>query len=268
MSRAQSPFRLVRHPLRARRVHVVNAEALSPKMRRLTVQGDDLSDFVSLAPEDHVRIFFPVPGRLEPVLPTVQEGRVTNPSGGPIHGRDYTPLNFDTESRSLQVDFFLHGHGVAARWAAGACLGDRLGLAGPRGSFLFEAACARHVFVGDETASPEFFLRMATLPPGVRRDAVVVVDDSEEQQPAGPEVLWVHRRAADDVTASLLRKVDDLAPFSSDTFFWLAGEATQTRAVLRHLVTAYQVDSSQLRSSGHWKRGVSDHDHHTPLEAA
>ncbi|HKO53158.1 MAG TPA: siderophore-interacting protein [Polyangiaceae bacterium] len=55
----QALFELVRHPLQVRLLEVVRTESLSPRMRRITLGGPELAGFVSLAPEDHVKVFFP-----------------------------------------------------------------------------------------------------------------------------------------------------------------------------------------------------------------
>ena len=64
-------------------------EALTPRMRRIRFSSPDLGDFVSLSPDDHVKLVFPIPGG-EPVM------------------RDYTPRAFDTASQTLVIDFALH----------------------------------------------------------------------------------------------------------------------------------------------------------------
>ncbi len=53
----------VRHQAKLRRVQVGRVEHLSPHMRRITFTGPELDGFVSLAPDDHVKLFFPAPGQ-------------------------------------------------------------------------------------------------------------------------------------------------------------------------------------------------------------
>jgi uncharacterized protein YbjT (DUF2867 family) len=65
---------------------------------------------------------------------------------------------------------------VAARRAAAAQPGDVVGVAGPRGSFVLERQLDWQLFVGDETAQPEFARRLEELPADTRAMVVSVVD--------------------------------------------------------------------------------------------
>ena len=55
----------VRHPLKLRQLTVTRVEPLAGGLlARITVQGDDLQDFVTASFDDHVKIFFaPEPGQ-------------------------------------------------------------------------------------------------------------------------------------------------------------------------------------------------------------
>jgi NADPH-dependent ferric siderophore reductase len=139
VSRDAALFELVRAPgLRVRMLEVVRVASIAPRMRRITLGGRDLGGFTSLAPEDHVKVFFPRPGEARPVVPTVGPDGVVPPPGDKPIGRDYTPRRHDPGRGELDIDFFLHGAGVAARWAAAAQPGDVVGVAGPRGSLVLE----------------------------------------------------------------------------------------------------------------------------------
>lgn len=62
MTTSRPAIQLVRHPLAVRRLAVRRVEALSPRMVRVTLGGADLDGFVSLAADDHVKLFFPPDG--------------------------------------------------------------------------------------------------------------------------------------------------------------------------------------------------------------
>ncbi len=49
--------------------------------------------------------------------------------------RDYTPL-YDEQRHELAIDFFIHDGGVASSWAMQTQPGDKLTVAGPRGSLV------------------------------------------------------------------------------------------------------------------------------------
>ncbi|MRG90991.1 siderophore-interacting protein [Polyangium spumosum] len=274
MNREDTPFDLVRHPLKVRRLTVARVRDLSPRMRRITLGGPELEGFVSLAPEDHVKLLFPAEGQSEPVLPVVDErGEIRPPPGARPIARDYTVRARHVDT--IDVDFLLHAHGVASSWAARATPGDVLGLAGPRGSRLLRLQPAWQLFVGDETALPEMTRRIEETPPAVRNFVVALVEDTKDQAAwpelvrAGVETRWVYRADAGGAGEITKRLVDIVRaaelPETGEGFAWLAGEASETAAVMRLLVRELGWARGRVHASGHWKRGVIAHDHHEPL---
>jgi NADPH-dependent ferric siderophore reductase len=270
MSQDETLFELVRHPLRVRLLEVVRTASLGPRMRRITLGGPELEGFVSLAPEDHVKVFFPRPGEAKPIVPSFGPMGIVLPKLGPKPaGRDYTPLRFDATARELDIDFFLHGDGVGASWASRAIAGDVLGIAGPRGSHVLKREFAWQLFIGDETALPEMAHRMAQLPSTCAAAGVFLVDDGDNELPAvfgaNADIRWVHRSTTSDAAAALISAVRAIELPNRDGFAWVAGEASEVRAVYRHLLGEHALLASRIRISGHWKRGVVAHDHHEPI---
>src|SRR5690242_7524735 len=96
----------VRHETRRRTLTVESVIDITPGMRRIALSGDDLADFTSLAPDDHIKIFVPA-------------------ADGGEERRDYTPRRYDNAARSLTIDFALHEAGPVTQWAIGARTGDR-----------------------------------------------------------------------------------------------------------------------------------------------
>lgn len=267
-------FQLVRHPLAVRRLTVERVEDVTPRMRRVTLTGPELEGFVTLAPEDHVRLFFPAPGADEPIVPRLGPLGVLLPfgAGGKPVSRDYTLRHHDPANHRLTIDFFLHGRGVASVWAEQARPGARLGVAGPRGSYVLNARFGWQLCVGDETALPEIARRIEETPAGTRVFAVLGVEDAAERQSfttsATLELTWVERpRDGSGLARGMIDALDRLALPAEPGFTWLAGEAGEVRAVYRHLVGQRHFDPSRVHASGHWKRGVVNHDHHEAIEA-
>lgn len=265
-------FELVKHPLRVRRLSVVSSRAVTPRMRRIRLGGSDLEGFSSLAPEDHVKLFFPAPGETEPALPSFGPlGMVANLANrSSLIGRDYTPYAYDAAARELEIDFYLHGHGVASTWAARAQPGDRIGVVGPRGSFVEKRPFEWQLLVGDETALPEMSLRLSRLPAGSRALACFLVDDAREEQalssPGQLEVHWLHRQPGQpDSSPRLVEAVRALSLPSTPGYCWIAGELAEVRSVYRYLVAERGIAAELVHASGHWKRGVVNHDHHEEI---
>lgn len=257
----------VRHELGLRAVTVVASRDLGPRLRRVTFDAD-LTGFVSLAPADHVKVFFPDPQTGELNAPRIVDDALVRPAG-PVTARDYTPL---LHSGRLELDFVLHGdHGPASRWASRAVPGDSLVVAGPRGSILPPAGPERYVIGGDETALPAIsrWLRSieADLPVTVLAE---VQDSSDERYPlpvgARHEVRWLHRGEAPAGTTTLLADaVRELAPPPA-AFWWFGGEATSLVPLRRYLRRELGLDKSAVDVDGYWKRDTSEYDHHAPLD--
>lgn len=273
------------HPLKLRKLTVLRAISLTPRVRRITLVGPELNGFVTLSPEDHVKVFFSAPGERIPVLPMVtDEGRIASPADGrnPI-SRDYTPRRYDANAGELDIDFLLHdGKGAASAWAAQARPGDVVGIGGPRGSHLLTKAFDWYLLVGDETALPAIARRLEEWQGKNRVFAVIVVADQAEQQelcmsPAsvGREaggVEWVHCDSTDGVRApaliEALRRLHlPVVARNRKGFAWVAGEASEVKSVRQFLTNECGMDGAQMDVSGHWQRGVVNRDHHQPVPA-
>ena len=137
----------VRHEIKRRELQVLRVQRLSPHVRSVTLGGESLADFISPSFDDHLKLFIDV-GAEEPAR------------------RDYTPRSFDNAARELTLEFALHGDGPAAGWAEQAAPGQRVTVAGPRGSFLIPLDYDWHLLAGDETALPAIARRLEELPAG------------------------------------------------------------------------------------------------------
>lgn len=266
MSTAQPAARISRvmYELVPRIITVSSVEQLTPRMRRVAFVGDDLATFTTKSPEDHVKLVFPLEDGSLPVFPP-REGQPR-----PVT-RDYTPRRFDPEGRTLTIDFVVHGTGVASDWARRAEPGMRLGLAGPRGSIIVADDFDWYLAVGDETALPSIARRLEEAPAGQKIVAVIEVEDTDEEQEiataADATVVWVHRNGVPAGTTSfLMDTVRELALPEGEGFTWVEGEATTVRDIRRYLLNERGFDRGLSRFSGHWKRGVANHDHHAPLD--
>lgn len=254
--------RRVRHPLRARVLEVRRVERVTPSRRRI-VLGGDLGDFRSDSPDDHVKLIFPDAPGDEPRLPVVGEDRVSYPAGvarPPM--RDYTPYAVDQDAGELVVEFVLHGDGPAARWAAAARPGDRLGQVGPRGSFVVEDV--RHwILVGDESALPSIARRLREMGSDATGVALIVVGDDAERlelaAPAGVEVTWLVRPGGAADGGMLPAAVRALPAFEEGTFVWAGAEAGVARRIREHLRDERGHAAEHMRVTGYWRHGVADH---------
>jgi NADPH-dependent ferric siderophore reductase len=247
----------VRHELRFRIATVVATEMLTPKMVRVTLHDPDFASFRSDAYDDHVKLFFTAPGQTL-ASPIRGPNGLEFPGGARPEGRDYTPRRFDTEKAELVIDFVLHGDGPASNWAASARPGDRLGVGGPRASFVVKGDFDWYLLAGDETALPAIGRRIEELPAGALALAIIEVADPAERQifhtAANLELRWVFRSEGDTLEAAV--KAATLPPGTGYAF--VAGESRASAAIRDHLEAVVGVPHDFIKAAGYWRAGSAD----------
>ena len=255
--------RMVRHQLAMRTLEVLSTKRMTPNMQRITLQGEQLRGFVSASPDDHVKLLFPnadgelvfpVPGPNGPEFP---------PGSKPSPMRDYTPRDHDAVRNELIVDFVLHGDGPASTWAENAVPGQRIGVAGPRGSFVVAADFDRYVLIGDETALPAIGRRLDEMPAGAQVVVLAEIPERADRQPLGSqadfEVTWLERDGLDAAGSDLLENaLRDLPTLPGDTFYWIAAESRRVRAMRRYLAEERGVPKEWIRATGYWQADGSE----------
>ncbi|WP_176085075.1 siderophore-interacting protein [Martelella sp. HB161492] len=240
---ANSPvIERVRHELKRRKLTVVSREQISPSMLRLVFSSDDLADFTSSAPDDHIKIFIDT-GADKPEM------------------RDYTPRSYDNEARRLTIDFALHEAGPVTAWAIGARIGDELDIGGPRGSAVLKGP-KRFILIGDETALPAIGRRIEEAADGTSIISLVAVADEKDRQSFGTKAAlddhWLVRPEAASTDPSVfITALRDL-PLTAETFVWIAAEAAVARAIRNYLVEERGHPLTWLKASGYWTKGKAD----------
>ncbi len=172
-------------PFRFFDVHVTGVRRLSPSMVRITFGGERLDELASGGRDQRFKLFLPQPHQDRPVFTDTSEGwyatwRAQDPAERPLM-RSYTISEQRPGTGEFAVDFALHGagHGAAgggpaARWAAGARVGDRLTVLAPvvedNGGVDFRPPPGTDwiLLTGDETALPAIAGILAWLSPGTR----------------------------------------------------------------------------------------------------
>ena len=259
---------LIKHPMRVRTVHVRAIKRTGPRYQLLTLTGDDLADFQSPSPTDHVGLIPPSEAGL--VLPEVVDGRLRWPEGERPPMREYTVRRFDPAARELDVRVLLHGNGPVARWAAGAQVGDTVGLTGPRSSKVMPDGFANYLLVGDLTAVPAIARWLTMLPEGAMAQVLIAArseDDVVELKCAQPIwVLWLTDLSVPEAD-HLPLALEQLKLYSEDTFAWAAGEAVAMKEVRRVLVEDRRLPAENVKVTGYWRREQPDFDYEAPLEA-
>ncbi len=233
----------VRHELRRRSLTVESVTDITPGMRRIVLKGEDLSDFTSLAPDDHIKVI--VPG-----------------ADGGEERRDYTPRRYDNAARSLTIDFALHEAGPVTQWAIDASVGTPLEIGGPRGSAVVAGTVERWLLVGDQTALPAIGRRIEESGANTTVTVVAAVDGPEERQifetSAALSTRWVYRPLSDATNAEPLIAALAGIDIISGTFVWIAAEASVARAIRAYLVEERGYPLTWIKASGYWAQGKAD----------
>lgn len=257
MEKSFREVRRVMHPLKFRLLSVKRVQQVSPRLKRVTLTGEDLAGFVSSSPDDHVKVFFPRPGEDLPVVPSLGPEGPVIPEGAIM--RDYTPLRFDSEKLELDLEFVLHDFGPGAIWAKNAREGSVLGVGGPRGSMLVPYEFDWYLLIGDDVAMPSFSRRLKELPAGVKVLAFLEVATTDEERDfvtdADVELFWLPRNGRPAGSTTLLRDAVLKAVFPyGDYFAWVSGESQSVKEIKELLETVKGADPTWIKATSYWKK--------------
>ena len=240
----------VSHEIKRRRLEVLRVVDITPRMRRITLGGEQLAGFISLGSDDHIKLLFAQNAAEQAALesPTFSvKGEGPQPAM-----RDYTPRRIDLSRGELDIDFVLHGDGPASTWAEQAKPGQHLHIAGPRGSMIVPYMFDSYLLIGDETAIPAIARRLEELPPGRKVLAVIEIADAHEQQAldsaADVQVIWVVRGQDE-----LLATVRELQVPKGSLYAWVATETKLSRQVRRVLLDEHKLNDEFVKAVGYWR---------------
>jgi len=246
-------------PIVLRELRVVRRFALTPRMIRVTLGGGPLDGFTTYAPDDHVVLFFLRDGQAVPT--NGEDGRRPIWTERPPT-RDYTVRRFDDAAGELDIDFVLHGAGVASTWAESVQVGARIAASDPRTSLVADGF-EHLLLIGDESALPTIARRVEELGSNTTAQVFVEVAGPHEEQPladrAGIDVTWLHRGDRAPGTTPLLLDAVRTADLASNrgaatVYACVAGETDVVRSLRHHLLAERGFTPAHTRFSGYWKR--------------
>jgi NADPH-dependent ferric siderophore reductase len=216
-------------------VDVLRREQLSPHLVRLTLGGSGLAGFTSTGiPDEWVGLVVP----------------------GQFQSRYYTVRSFD--GAELVLDVVVHDVGLVTEWASGECVGDRVTITEPKGSFAMPAGAAWLLLVGDLTALPAMARIAETHSDAVPTRIWAEVPDVAElggYLPAGVDVTWLSPVLEEGgrETSRLAAVVEAIDWPEGDGYFWMAGESAQMRAIRKFLMRERKLPSSAYDVMGYWR---------------
>ncbi|NMZ40635.1 siderophore-interacting protein [Pseudomonas proteolytica] len=245
----------VSHEIKRRRLEVLRVVDITPRMRRITLGGEQLAGFISLGSDDHIKLLF---AQNAAELAALESPTFSVKGEGPQPAmRDYTPRRIDLSRGELDIDFVLHGDGPASTWAEQAKPGQHLHIAGPRGSMIVPDIFDSYLLVGDETAIPAIARRLEELPAGRKALVVIEIADEHEKQAldsaADVQVTWVVRGQDE-----LLGTVRDLQVPEGSLYAWVATETKLSRQVRRVLLDEHKLNDEFVKAVGYWRAQGSD----------
>lgn len=245
----------VSHEIKRRRLEVLRVVDITPRMRRITLGGEQLAGFISLGSDDHIKLLF---AQNAAELAALESPTFSVKGEGPQPAmRDYTPRRIDLSRGELDIDFVLHGDGPASTWAEQAKPGQHLHIAGPRGSMIVPDIFDSYLLVGDETAIPAIARRLEELPAGRKALVVIEIADAHEKQTldsaADVQVTWVVRGQD-----QLLGTLRDLQVPEGSLYAWVATETKLSRQVRRVLLDEHKLNDEFVKAVGYWRAQGSD----------
>ncbi len=262
-------------------VQVARSIQVTPKIRRITFAGEDLAAYRNDEPDQQVKLYFPKPGQLVPILPKPHDDDVMRwyeaytaiPEDERPWMRGFTIRGHDPERATIDIDFVLHDDpGPAVKWALSAVDGDTIGVYGPSATFARRVPLSQSVrnadwllLAGDETALPAMSTVIEWLPEGSKAVAYIEVRDQGEEQVLGTRgdltTHWLHRGGTQAGTSDLLLSAVRDAQFPSGSpFAWIAGEAGAVRTIRRHLVGDRGMDKRSIDFEGYWRYKLTQDD--------
>jgi NADPH-dependent ferric siderophore reductase len=248
-------------------VTVTAVSKIAPRLVSVTVTGDDLGGFAEAAPTSHLKVLLPPAGAGQLLLP--EQG-----PDGPVWSHDeslrpvtrtYTPRRYDPVTRTLEIQFVLHGAGPASEWAERASAGDEIAVAGPGGRFTLDPAAERWWMAADESALPAVGTLLDALPETASAEVHIEVEDSGDEielpSAARTSVTWHHRDSSGAFSAALDKAARE-ADIADGTRIWVACEAAAMRGIRRHFTRERSLPASSLVTRGYWRIGEPNHPDH------
>lgn len=242
------------------RAEVRTVDRLTPNMIRVRFGGSDLSRFESTGVADErLVVVFPAPGQTEPPPPEQRDDgtfdyadEATRPEM-----RSYTVRAWDPTAPEMVIDFVAHEGGVAAQWAIEARPGHVVYVTGAAGWYRPPADAGWQLLVADMTALPALGRIVENLTAGTRAHVIAeVIDPADRQQwnsAAAVSYQWLTGSGHGLGPSRLLLAVAAFRWPAGLGYLWFAGEASESRAVRKHIRRALGWSADRYEILGYWR---------------
>jgi NADPH-dependent ferric siderophore reductase len=246
---------------------VVEKQWLTPSMIRIVVGGGDINHFRMVDSTDaYVNLAFaPRDAPYDPVFEPAVVRNELDKQWWPARRR-YTVRSWDEAEQRLTIDFVVHGDvGVAGAWAVHAEPGDVLVFEGPSGGYRPALDADWLLMVGDESTLPAIAASLEATLPGTLSVVRLLCDGPEHEieveSPGNLDLQWVHRLGDGRDEELLAEAVEEVSfPPGRRVHAFVHGEATEIRAVRRHLLVDRGLSRQDMSCSPYWRRDMTDED--------
>jgi NADPH-dependent ferric siderophore reductase len=180
--------------------------------------------------------------------------------------RLYTIRPVEGDWRRMELNFVMHGDGLASNWAAAATVGSpliaNLGF-GDRVMDIDELpAVQTYVLLGDETCVPTVATMLERLPAGCDVFVCIEVGGPEDEwtfeTKANATIQWIHRDAEAGTTDYLRTYCENFAwPANGSVHVWAGAEGRQIYALRKQLREEVGLQRGQYQLLGFWRRGIA-----------
>lgn len=224
-------------------LHVTGRQEITPDFLRIHVRDGGLLSSVGLHPTLWIRLWFD--------------------DAGKGHQRAYTVVNADPVAGTFSMDFAMHD-GLAADWARSVQPGTTIEATVQGSAFAFPDAAPRRIWVVGDPASLPAINSLLDERNAVLGTAAPVTAWLEYQHDADPSIevrastsdvaTWVPRkRDGDALVEEVVLALTADTVSAADDFFWIACEASSTRAIVKHLRKVLGVDKHRIDALGYWR---------------
>lgn len=237
-----------RGPGRLIAARLLSRTRISPSYWRVRLEGD----FSAFARGGlHFRLLLGPPGADRPV--PNEAGGIDWPGGiDAWHRPPYTVRAIGPAAEWIDFDIFIHEGGRVTEWCDEARPGDSVMLTGPGGRGVRQAGWMG--MVGDETALPVLLRAIEAAAPAARGQALILITDPADAQPAAPppglELRWIVR----DGRTGLLDLLRRLQPPPRDRSIFFAGERAEAEAARLHAAET-GFGAGEFHAAAYWTAG-------------
>lgn len=250
--------RVRREPPRFRTVTVSRVAPVTPRLVRVTFTGLEFDGFALGDPAASVRLLLPPPGIHELVMAAWNGNEFLMPDGSRPAIRTFTPISFDAETQSLELEIVLHGRGRVSSWAETVTPGAVAAISGPGRGYAIADDAPAFLLGGDESAIPAI-RQLLPLLPNTATVAVrveIATPEAAITLPAHPRaaITW-HPSVPGSPPGEALVDAVRAAAFPDGTRIWVAGEAAAVQRIRKYLFEELAIPRPLTTVRGYWKHG-------------